>query len=173
MPGAKYSDEIRRPRVEVLPGEGPDLAQLVHILDTLFALPGTKFRFGLDPLLGLIPGVGDSIGALLSSYLLYRAAQEGFPVRTLVRMIGNIMLDGAVGMVPVLGDVFDFAFKANRRNLALMRRQQADPEWRPRPRSSPQIARLFFILAVSASVLVIAAAGLLLAGFVRLILSLV
>lgn len=93
---------------------------IARVLDTAIGVPGTKFRFGLDPLLGLIPGVGDLTGAALSAYVVLTAVQMGAPKHVIVRMIGNVAIDSLVGSVPVLGDLFDAAFKSNRRNINLI-----------------------------------------------------
>jgi hypothetical protein len=100
-----------------------DLEFLARILDDVFQIPGTNIRFGLDPLIGLIPGVGDAIGATLSSYLIWRAHKLGASRLTLLRMAGNVAVDTLLGAIPVLGDIFDLQFRANRRNLDLLRRQ--------------------------------------------------
>ncbi|MDF2234245.1 DUF4112 domain-containing protein [Albimonas sp. CAU 1670] len=90
-------------------------------MDSRFRLPLTDFRFGLDGLLGLIPGVGDGAGLLVSGYVVYTGWKVGLPMPLLLRMAGNVALDAIVGAVPLLGDLLDFAFKANRRNAALLR----------------------------------------------------
>lgn len=95
---------------------------LTSLLDDRFRLPGTNLRFGLDGLIGLIPGAGDLIGAGLSLAIVVGAWKEGAPLHLLARMGWNILLEFLVGLIPVLGDAFDFAFKANRRNLRLLRR---------------------------------------------------
>jgi hypothetical protein len=92
---------------------------LANLLDTCITLPG-GFRIGIDPILGLIPGVGDVIGVALSLYLLREAAKLGVPKWVILRMVGNVALEGLIGIVPVLGDAFDAVFKANVRNLRLI-----------------------------------------------------
>jgi hypothetical protein len=99
-----------------------DLEFLARILDDVFQIPGTNIRFGLDPLIGLIPGVGDVISATLSSYMIWRAHKLGASRLTLLRMAGNVAVDTVLGAIPVLGDIFDVQFRANRRNLDLLRR---------------------------------------------------
>lgn len=93
---------------------------LGYLLDEQFRIPGTGYRIGLDGLLGLLPGIGDTVGALLSIYVLFEAIQIGVPRTTLLRMVANVALDTVVGAVPVLGDVFDVAWKANKKNVALL-----------------------------------------------------
>jgi hypothetical protein len=97
------------------------LDMLSRLLDTAFPIPGTHFRIGLDGLLGLLPGIGDSLGAVLSTYIIFEAARLGCPKRTLVRMLGNVAVETAVGAIPIIGDLFDFAWKANVKNIALLR----------------------------------------------------
>jgi hypothetical protein len=91
------------------------------LMDQSIVLP-TGYRIGLDPLLGLLPGVGDVVSALISLYLVYEAARLGLRKRILAQMIGNIGIDTLVGSFPVLGDVFDAAWKSNMRNLRLLDR---------------------------------------------------
>lgn len=95
--------------------------RLVDLLDRGFVVPGTSFRFGLDPLIGLVPGVGDLISALSSLYVI-ELLSPGLPAFTRYRMFWNVFVDLLIGSVPVVGDLFDFAFKANTRNLQLARR---------------------------------------------------
>lgn len=96
------------------------LRALSRLLDERFRLPGTRYRVGLDGLIGLIPGVGDTVGSLLSAYILYEAIKLGVPRRVLLRMAANIGLDTIVGLVPVVGDIFDIAWKANKKNMRLL-----------------------------------------------------
>jgi hypothetical protein len=96
------------------------LGRLAWLLDSAFLLPGTRFRFGLDALLGLIPGLGDALGVLVSSYIIREAAHAGAPTSVLMRMALNVAVEGVFGLVPVAGDIFDAAWKANQRNVALL-----------------------------------------------------
>lgn len=96
------------------------LRTLTHLLDNAIPLPGTPYRIGLDPLLGLIPGGGDIAGAVLSAYIVISAAQLGLPRESLLRMVLNILLEVMVGTIPVLGDLFDVAWKANVKNMELL-----------------------------------------------------
>lgn len=93
---------------------------ITHLLDNAIPLPGTPYRIGLDPLLGLIPGGGDIAGAVLSAYIVISAAQLGLPRESLLRMVLNILLEVMVGTIPVLGDLFDVAWKANVKNMELL-----------------------------------------------------
>lgn len=105
------------------PREARELAAtLADLLDRRFRVPGTGLRVGLDPLLGLVPGAGDAIAGVLGSFIVYVAASQGVPRITLVRMALNIALNGLVGAVPVVGDLFSFWFKSNVRNLELLER---------------------------------------------------
>jgi hypothetical protein len=97
-------------------------------MDDLVRIPGTRRRIGIDPLLGFLPGLGDWIALVVSLDLLFSAARLGAGASVLVRMTGNLVLDAIVGMVPLLGDVFDFGWKANRRNLALLEALVRDRE---------------------------------------------
>jgi hypothetical protein len=94
---------------------------LATLFDTALALPGTNIRFGVEALLRLAPGIGDVIASALSLYVLYEASRLGAPRLLLVRMLANVLIEGAVGAVPVAGDAFDVFFRANRRNMALLR----------------------------------------------------
>ena len=105
-------------------GLGPvdRIDMLATLLDTAFVLPGTDVRFGVESLLRLLPGAGDVLASALSCYLIYEAYRLDVPRLLLARMLGNVLLEGAVGAVPVAGDAFDVYFRANRRNVALLRR---------------------------------------------------
>jgi Domain of unknown function (DUF4112) len=94
--------------------------RLSHLLDDWLRIPGTRYRIGLDGLLGLIPGLGDAVGALFSAYILFEAIQLGIPKTLLLRLVGNIALETLVGAIPILGDIFDIAWKANRKNADLL-----------------------------------------------------
>lgn len=104
------------------------LRGIVHAMDELVTVPGTKMRVGLDGLLGLLPGAGDVIGGAVSAYALVLAARVGAPRSVLARMAANVLIDALVGAVPLLGDVFDFFWKSNRRNLALLESYVERPE---------------------------------------------
>jgi hypothetical protein len=102
--------------------------RLAWWLDNAITVPGTRFRIGFDALIGLIPGVGDLVGALLSSYIIAVAASRGLPPSALARMAINVGLEAIVGVVPLVGDLFDAAWKANQRNVELMAQFQRTPD---------------------------------------------
>jgi hypothetical protein len=98
------------------------LRRVSRMLDSAMVVPGTSFRFGLDPILGLVPGLGDLVSPLFTMGILWQARDLGIPKVVQLRMIFNVALDTVVGMVPLAGDLFDFAWKANDMNLALLDR---------------------------------------------------
>lgn len=102
-----------------------ELRRLAWLLDESVPLPG-GYRIGLDGIIGLIPGIGDAAGLAASSYILLRARHFGVPRIVMTRMLGNVLLDFLIGAIPVLGDLFDFGFKANRRNIGLMQQYLAN-----------------------------------------------
>jgi len=102
------------------------LRSLAWLLDNSIPLPG-GYRIGVDPIIGLVPGLGDAIGALFSAFIINEARSLGAPRSILLRMIGNVVLETVIGAIPFAGDIFDAAFKANSRNLALLARYQLDP----------------------------------------------
>ena len=123
------------------------LRRLSWVLDR--SIPIGNKRFGLDPILGLIPGIGDWIASVLSLYVLYEAARLGLPKHVLGRMAANIGVEAVVGSVPVLGDLFDFAWQANARNVRLIdQHYQANMPARP-------IGRLVILIVVGAVLLLI------------------
>lgn len=129
------SERVEELEFEVLPPEDqrrrselePIFRWLALIMDNLLRLPGTSFRFGLDPLLGLIPGIGDTGSAIVSAMALIAATRRGLPRILLLRMALNILINEAVGIIPVIGDAFSFWFKSNARNYELLRSQVATP----------------------------------------------
>ncbi|GGB43006.1 hypothetical protein GCM10011502_15430 [Oceanisphaera marina] len=95
------------------------LDRLAWLLDSAIRLPG-GFRIGLDGIIGLVPGIGDLVGTALSSYLVVEAARLKLPFRLLARMAMNVLIELVVGVIPIVGDIFDFAFKANLRNMRIL-----------------------------------------------------
>jgi Domain of unknown function (DUF4112) len=96
------------------------LRQLSRVMDRAIVIPGTKVGIGLDPILGLIPGGGDFLGVMFSAYIVLEAARLGAPKATLGRMAFNIIIDALVGVIPIVGDFFDFAWTANDHNIKLL-----------------------------------------------------
>ena len=105
-------------------GDGADtlrhVRRIADLFDTKWSIPGTRFRFGLDPILGLIPGVGDLVATGVTTWLIYQAHRLGMPLHVKARMALNAGIDFVIGAIPLVGDLFDFAFKANRRNLRIL-----------------------------------------------------
>ena len=104
------------------------LRSIQWLFDQAFGIPGTKWRFGVDALFGLVPGLGDIAGALVGVYALRVARNLGAPGVIQAHMLTNLALDALIGMIPLLGDIFDFAFKAQTRNLALLEGWLGTPE---------------------------------------------
>lgn len=130
----RFSARLRR-----VPGLSPSRADTVlrlealsRLLDNAFVVPGTNIRFGVDGIIGLVPGIGDLISAGLSGYLIWEARRLGLPRHKLARMIANVAFDAAIGVVPILGDAADIMFKANRRNMRIVR-EHLEKEARGKP----------------------------------------
>ena len=104
------------------------IRKIAKLLDTAIGIPGTKFRIGLDPILGLIPGGGDLVGAAISAYMIYLATSFGLEKSKVTQMIKNIALETTVGFVPIVGDIFDVYFKANIRNLDILEQHLAQTD---------------------------------------------
>ena len=104
------------------------LRRISHLLDNAIPIPGTKYRIGLDPILGLIPGGGDLVGSIFAGYVVFKSAQMGVPQETLVKMATNIVFDTVAGTVPVAGDLLDVAWKANVKNIELLDAHLGSPE---------------------------------------------
>jgi hypothetical protein len=133
--GPGKTDAVRRVRGEVV-GDGTAdrfaaferrFAAVSRVMDELVAIPGTSVRVGLDPIVGLIPVVGDAISAVVGFWLIAEAARFGVPRIVVGRMVVNTVVDLLVGAIPVLGDLFDVVSRSNSRNLALFRRHALDP----------------------------------------------
>jgi hypothetical protein len=122
----KISDKETLAWTSSEPGAPPkstqDLERFAHWLDSVFEIPGIRWRFGIDALLGLLPGLGDTASALASIYILQAATKFGVPRITLARMTLNIGIDLLAGALPIVGDLFDLYWKANRKNVELLRR---------------------------------------------------
>ncbi len=156
---------MRKRSPERTPKRGPVPAQarrntlarlraLSHLLDSSVRLPGLGYRIGLDPLIGLIPGVGDAVMLLPAGYIVFEAYRLGVPRRTLARMGLNIGFETLFGAVPILGDVFDATFKANSRNLYLLEQHTgplgAAPLVRPSNRGVASFVAILLLLGFAA-----------------------
>lgn len=138
-----FTEEDRRVRDQ--------LRRLAYVLDTAIPLPG-GYRIGADGLIGLIPGFGDLAGTLISSYIITQAHRLGAPTSVLMRMASNILLETVVGVVPVVGDLFDFAWKANRRNVDLLEQHLASPGQTRRHSRLVVVAIIAGLIAAAAAV---------------------
>jgi hypothetical protein len=127
------------------------LRKVARLFDQAIRVPGTNWRFGIDALFGLVPGLGDIAGAVVAVYALRVARRLGAPGALQLRMLGNIALDAIVGTVPLVGDLFDFAFKAQSRNLALLE------QWRDSPSDAARRSERGLILVSVAAVLLFVA----------------
>ncbi len=138
----------------------------IHVLDNAIAIPGLGYRVGLDPLIGLLPGVGDLIAGLFSIYVVAEAAWLGVPVTTLGRMGFNILTEVVLGTVPMVGDLFDVVWKANARNVALLERHMHQPI------PSRRADKLFVIVLIAGLLAIVLGAATLSLLFVRWVLQL-
>jgi hypothetical protein len=134
----RESEDIRRVRT------------LARALDTAIRIPGTRIRFGLDSIVGLVPGAGDVVSALMSGYIVLASARLGVPPWVVGRMILNLGVDTLVGSVPLVGDLFDIGFRANIRNAALLESHIAEPG------STRRSSKLAVLAAIGGVVLLIA-----------------
>ena len=135
------------------------LRKMSQLLDSAFVIPGTTYRIGLDPIMGLVPVIGDLVSPLFTAGILWQARDLGVPRVVQLRMIFNVAIDALVGAVPVFGDLFDFAWKANNLNMALL--EEHAVEERPAGRGD-----WIFVGAMIVLLVVIAAIPLLIVGAV-------
>ncbi|MGM3306194.1 DUF4112 domain-containing protein [Anabaena sp. WFMT] len=116
------------------------IRQISRLLDNAITIPGTQVGIGLDPILGLIPVGGDVLSLIVSIYIIIESAQMGVPRATLIRMVANIIIDALVGAIPMLGDLFDFAWKANSYNIKLLE------DYLQSPGEKKKVDQLFIII---------------------------
>lgn len=116
------------------------IRRISYLLDSSIPIPGTKYRIGLDPIIGLIPGIGDGLTSLVSSYIVLSGMQMNVSRWTLVRMVFNILIESVIGIVPVVGDVFDAYWKSNERNRVLLETSMNNPK--------AKAVDTFFVVAV-------------------------
>ena len=126
------------------------LRRLSHLLDNAIPIPGTKYRIGIDPILGLLPGGGDTISGALGAYIIVEAARMGLPRKIVWEMVGNIIFDSVVGTVPVFGDFFDVTWKANVKNIALLEKHL---HFTPQNKKSDLLFLIVLILVLTVIVL--------------------
>jgi hypothetical protein len=131
-----------------------ELQLLANWLDSVFHIPGTRIRFGLDAILGLLPGFGDTLSSIVSLYILHASHRRGVPRITMARMGMNTAIDWIVGSIPFAGDVFDVYWKANQRNVALLRRHLRHTPEERRKASKGDTVFVFGMIAVLVAVLV-------------------
>ena len=149
---------------ETLPKDLRALRQFARLMDNAFTIPGTSRGIGLDPILGLIPGLGDVISALFSSWMLLGALRHRVPKRKIMRMIFNIAVDLLVGLIPFLGDIFDIFFTENLANVEIIvQHRRRDRE----PRSYGSIAFTFALIFIAIAVLSVVVVVWLIVGLVR------
>jgi hypothetical protein len=151
---------------ENLPRDLVALRKFAFLMDQAFPIPGTKIRVGFDAVLGLIPGIGDVAGAVLSSWIIAGALRHRVPARIIARMVLNVAVDLFFGAVPVAGDVFDFMFEENMKNMRLL---ELHRDRRRPPRSTSQIAVVLGAIVA----LLVGFSLLLVAGMIALILWLI
>ncbi|HKO56837.1 MAG TPA: DUF4112 domain-containing protein [Thermoanaerobaculia bacterium] len=140
---------------EALPPDLRALRRFARLMDEAFPIPGTTKRFGVDAALGLVPVVGDVVAALMSLWIVFGALRHRVPMRKVLRMLFNILLDVVVGTIPVAGDVFDFLYEENTINLKLLLRHR---DRRRPPRTSSQVAgaaTLIFAIVLGFALLMI------------------
>jgi hypothetical protein len=136
------------------------LDYIAALLDDMWRIPGTQIRFGLDALIGWVPGIGDAMAGVASCLIVFASWRRGVPRITLTRMVTNILLESTIGAIPVAGDIFHIAWKANRRNYRLLVREREQP--------GSYIKRDWLFLAV-VLLLFVAAVGIPIAIFIWLL----
>jgi hypothetical protein len=134
------------------------LRRVSRMLDSAILLPGTTFRFGLDPILGLIPGLGDLVSPLFTIAILWQGNELRIPKIVQVRMVFNVAIDTLVGMVPLIGDLFDFAWKANDKNIVLL-------EGHAYEERTPAVGDWLFVMGMVLVLLAVAIVPVLLTGW--------
>ena len=133
------------------------LRAIATVLDDAVRVPGTNIRFGLDALLGLLPGAGDAVTGAVATYAIVLAARLGAPPVVIARMAVNVLIDVATGTIPVVGDIFDVGWKSNRKNVRLLEGYQANPQKVRASSWAVVILLLLFIVAAMVGVFMFAA----------------
>lgn len=142
MPNApqKYTPPVQ------LTGRLKWVERIARLLDEQFAVPGTGFRFGLDPIINLFPVAGDAAGFMISAALVLTMAKHGASRKVLILMVLNVLIDGLIGAIPIIGQIFDFYYKANTRNINLLK--QHYEEGKHQGNGNGILITLFIILAL-------------------------
>ena len=165
MPETVHIPEVIEPD-EKLPADLVALRRFAYLMDEAVRIPGTRIRMGIDALLGLVPGIGDAVGALLSTWIVVGALRHRVPARYIARMVLNILADVVGGAVPVAGDVFDFLFEENMMNMRLL---EAHRDRRRPPRTMKSIALAAIGIALFLALVALAGA----IGFIVLVFHLI
>ncbi len=164
------ADRIHIPEIvepdEKLPQDLVALRRFAYLMDQAFPVPGTKIRIGLDAVLGLIPGIGDVMGAVLSTWIIAGALRHRVPARVILRMVFNIAIDLIFGAIPVAGDVFDFLYEENMKNMRLLEKHR--DRTRP-PRRTSEIALILGLIVAFLVLLALTLVVLVVAGIIWLI----
>ena len=163
------ADKVHIPEViepdEKLPADLVALRKFSVLMDEAVGVPGTSFRFGLDPLLGLVPGVGDVISALLSAWIVAGALRHRVPMLKICRMVFNILADLIIGEIPLIGDIFDFAFEENVMNMRILMQYR---NRRMPPRKASEIAAVLIVIVLIILGIGIVSVGLMIAALIWL-----
>jgi hypothetical protein len=125
---AIQGEVVGRSRAERFASAERRIGRVTNVLDELVTIPGTSTKVGVDPIIGLIPIVGDAVAALVGGWVILEASRFGVPRIVLGRMIINLAVDLAIGAIPLIGDLFDLAFRSNSKNLSLFRKHALDPD---------------------------------------------
>ena len=164
------ADKIHIPEViepeEKLPQDLVALRKFAYLMDQAFPLPGTNIRVGLDAVLGLIPGIGDVMGAMLSTWIIAGALRHRVPAHVIARMVFNVAVDLIFGAIPVAGDVFDFLYEENMKNMRLLEKHR--DRTRP-PRRSRDIALILGGIIAFLVLLALALLGVVVAALIWII----
>lgn len=120
---------IKNQQPVILTGRLKWVERIAHLFDDQFTVPGTKFKFGLDPIVNLFPVAGDAAGFLMGAALVLTMAKNGVSRKVLILMMLNLLIDGLIGAIPLIGTVFDFYYKANTRNINLLKKHYEEGKY--------------------------------------------
>ena len=146
---------------QLSPVQEQRIAALRHVsrlLDSAYEVPGTKYRFGLDPIVGLVPGIGDLVSPLFTIALLWQSHDLNLPRVVQMRMLFNVVIDTVIGVVPLVGDLFDFAWKANDMNMTLLERHAFEEHL-------AAVSDWLFVIGLTIALLVVGVVPFLFAGW--------